>query len=330
MGGFQHQQAASKDVENEKPTTTPRLRPFLYAPHKTNPDGKYPFHSSDAEALEPLQHVSDPNRVIIGAPPPLFLHVYKAGGTNVEQFMKRCFGLKAKHLFRKADTDRLLDSNFEDGRHVLEDADVLVGNNALVDATRTGIYTSEPNHRGRAFTMLRHPVEVATSLYYYLQDATWEPGYRPDLKEIPIEVWGTTIDRDNKVVRRLVNKAHNLPLDDKDLHLAKTLLFKHFVVGLTSKMSESLARFDQYFGFSDGVVNGWRRRSTTVEEMRECKKGLLQGKTTFNKHKHSKLDRDSNEWKVLEEYHKWDAQLYEYAEELFEIQANLFEFRTVY
>ena len=31
-----------------------------------------------------------------------------------------------------------------------------------------------PTHKGRLFTMLRHPIERATSLFYFIQDTQWK------------------------------------------------------------------------------------------------------------------------------------------------------------
>jgi hypothetical protein len=46
-----------------------------------------------------------------------------------------------------------------------------------------------PTRKGRIFTMLRHPVERATSLFYFIQDTQWKrPETRNDkLAEISIE-----------------------------------------------------------------------------------------------------------------------------------------------
>lgn len=36
-----------------------------------------------------------------------------------------------------------------------------------------------PTHKGRVFTMLRHPIERAASLFYFIQDTQWK---RPETK----------------------------------------------------------------------------------------------------------------------------------------------------
>lgn len=60
-------------------------------------------------------------------------------------------------------------------------ADVVVSQLALDGST---VFT--PYHLGRAFTILRHPVKLATSLFYYRRVATWEPSYRPDYLDITL------------------------------------------------------------------------------------------------------------------------------------------------
>merc|ERR1719401_360911 len=61
-------------------------------------------------------------------------------------------------------------------------ADVFVSQLALEGST---VFT--PYHLGRAFTIIRHPVKLATSLFYYRRIATWEPSYRPDYKDITLQ-----------------------------------------------------------------------------------------------------------------------------------------------
>ena len=39
-----------------------------------------------------------------------------------------------------------------------------------------------PTAKGRLFTVFRHPVERAISMFYYLQIAHWEPTYDPSLQ----------------------------------------------------------------------------------------------------------------------------------------------------
>ena len=52
-------------------------------------------------------------------------------------------------------------------------ADVFISQLAVEGSTVFSTY-----HMGRAFTIMRHPVILATSLFYYRRIATWEPTYR--------------------------------------------------------------------------------------------------------------------------------------------------------
>ena len=61
-------------------------------------------------------------------------------------------------------------------------ADVFVSQLAPEGST---VFT--PYHLGRAFTILRHPVKLATSLFYYRRIAHWEPSYRPEYQNITLQ-----------------------------------------------------------------------------------------------------------------------------------------------
>lgn len=58
-------------------------------------------------------------------------------------------------------------------------ADVIVSSRILHAAT---LY--DDKHKGRLFTILRHPIERAVSTFYYLQNADWERNYRPEFKKM--------------------------------------------------------------------------------------------------------------------------------------------------
>ena len=42
-------------------------------------------------------------------------------------------------------------------------------------------------NKGRMFALFRHPIERLTSIFYYLQKATWEPTYDPQLAQMTID-----------------------------------------------------------------------------------------------------------------------------------------------
>ena len=46
--------------------------------------------------------------------------------------------------------------------------------------------------KGRLFSVFRHPIERAVSMFYYIRVADWEPSYSPEMKEWSIEQYATS------------------------------------------------------------------------------------------------------------------------------------------
>ena len=77
------------------------------------------------------------------------------------------------------------------------DAVAMARNNKVADRGLADVFVSQlslegstvftPYHMGRAFTIMRHPVKLAASLFYYRRIATWEPTYRPEYKDITLQ-----------------------------------------------------------------------------------------------------------------------------------------------
>lgn len=125
-------------------------------------------------------------------------HIPKASGTTVKKILSDCYSLVRTEMIRPPS-----DFTVNKERHILNTdlstaraiavarkaglanlglADVFVSQLALEGST---VFT--PYHLGRAFTIIRHPVKLATSLFYYRRIATWEPSYRPDYKDITLQ-----------------------------------------------------------------------------------------------------------------------------------------------
>ena len=62
----------------------------------------------------------------------------------------------------------------------------LFENNHIHDGTDGQIY------KGRCFTLLRHPIRRAISMFYYLRDATWEHTFSEVFKNMTVEEYATS------------------------------------------------------------------------------------------------------------------------------------------
>ena len=106
----------------------------------------------------------------------------------------------------------------------------------LVDVVVSGYVSAAPRvftptNRGRLFALFRHPVDRLASKFYYLQMATWEKTYRPEIVNMTIEQYAQseTLVVGDWMVRMIVNKLSNIerqPLVPEDLAFAKELLRK--------------------------------------------------------------------------------------------------------
>ncbi len=93
-----------------------------------------------------------------------------------------------------ADTDRSpfvnIDSTTVAGiRHA---RDMQFADTQLADVV-VSPFVFEPNElftttvRGRLFSVFRHPIKRAVSMFYYIRVANWEPSYEPELKDWMLE-----------------------------------------------------------------------------------------------------------------------------------------------
>lgn len=105
----------------------------------------------------------------------------------------------------------------------------------------------DQNHQGRLVAIFRHPVERAESIFYYLHRASWEPTYDKSYKDMTLEEYATSKRvESNWITRFLVNKRRG-ELTPKDLDVAKEILRRKFLVGLISKLEDTVLRFESYF-----------------------------------------------------------------------------------
>ncbi|KAL3805043.1 hypothetical protein HJC23_003271 [Cyclotella cryptica] len=168
-----------------------------------------------------------------------------------------------------------------------------------------------PTHNGRLFTMLRHPIERATSLFYFIQDTQWkEPKTRNDqFADISIEnFYKQGLAENNWMTRFLTNQLTKAELTDEDLELAKNILKRKFLIGLLEEKTQSFERFQKYFGWSlpdDGCI---QKKIEWTWPM---------------KHRHVSVEEGSDAWFLIRAQNEYDIQLYEYAKEIFVQQESL-------
>lgn len=167
----------------------------------------------------------------------------------------------------------------------------------------------DQQHTGRAFTIIRDPLERAVSTFYYLKNADWEPTHKDMFKEMSFMEY---IHRDDTgsdwMVRWLTGKQNEPVLTEKDLKLAKMILEKKFLILLTEEMRISVDRLITYMG--------WEIK----DEYRNCVKENVAKVSRHNKSIHPQVKVGTKEYNALKSKNKFDFELYDFALELFRDQ----------
>ena len=175
----------------------------------------------------------------------------------------------------------------------------------LVDVFSTsyfleGMLLFRTNRRGRAFTILQHPVLRAESLYHS-RHSTLEwlglPGYLESAHYI-----------DNWVVRSLTNEKKGT-LTEEHLTIAKAIIARKFFIGIAEHLEETIKRLELYYEWgevSDGgeCVNKYLK--VHLEELESPRA----------------IERGDDYWNLVATKDKYDLMLYYYALELFVKQGS--------
>lgn len=299
-----------------------------------------------------LGDIDDPMPVVAkeGGDTPLYWHILKSGGTTVKDWYSECYHLveacEIGALEGHGDEDSLEIVEVNEGQHhVNVDTTVLPGieraakleliPSRLADIVFTPLlhesldllFSSE--HRGRMFAMVRHPVDRVVSLFYYLQNADWEPTYNPAFKEMTIEEYANSTHVEaNWMVRSLINEWEG-PITIEMFGQAKEVLRRKCIVGLISRFDESLQRFNRYFGFKLQIEGGQGQDIDEQEaaqgEYFECMEKYHRNRGS-NVHAHPRLSKDSDAYAMLKAKNGWDMDLYNYIEdELFKEQEQIID-----
>lgn len=163
--------------------------------------------------------------------------------------------------------------------------------------------------RGRLFTIIRHPVELAIMRYHHLVSQNVIP-------YITIEQFVSSSHfQDNIVTRSLISGTNDIEsLTEDHFIFAKSVLRRKCLIGLQDQLDGFVYRVERYFELANSDSNS--------DEV--CVKGLIE--------KHRKEDDDiikkypgegSAEWKMIERKNEFDLMIFTYAQELFEDESKI-------
>jgi len=244
-----------------------------------------------------------------------FWHIPKASGSTMKNLMNFCFGLKrAEKVKPEASMEMVRDNilnmdtsspeglSFSFANQIVNSGfiDVIVSNYFL-----SGAALFNDVHHGRTFTILRHPVFLAQSLFYYRRKASWERAYRKDWQSMTFMDYASSdMYMDNWMVRQLTGTMPWVELNESHLERAKLIMRRKIFVGILEEMGETVRQLKAHFGWEE--VEPFCAHNYLMEEP-----------ANSNKHPGLQGGRGGPVWNVVAQKEKWDMSLYHFGLQLF-------------
>ena len=183
-------------------------------------------------------------------------------------------------------------------------------------------------------------------MFYYLQDATWEPTYSPTYKTMTLAQYAQrTGGENNYMVRKIVGKRYNAVIGDDDLEMAKTIVKEKFIVGIMEEFEESVHRFSALLDIDETTYDNKecfdkyaiKEQKATQEERKEVNrefakdrrqtaaKQLRRAADGKNSNAHPDIEEKSPAWDAIAKKNVHDLKFYQFVRALFDEQKTMFE-----
>lgn len=294
-----------------------------------------PSQEGDA-SLEVFLHLSDVSTPIDPSDTPVFFHIPRAG-TSMKWILGGCLGLtmatdagirdghdqdKELQVITAPDGAKLVNVDTTTVEGLERAAQMGFAQSQLADVVVTphfypaSMTLFDSDHKARLFTMLRHPIHRALSMYNYLKTADWEPTHDPRMAYMGVEEYAKSEHVENNWIIRFLTGEMDGTINESHLNIAKQMLSDYCLVGLMDEKEESMKRFEAYFGLE-----------FTSPESQTCRDDLLSSDVANAKRNAEDVVKESFNpaWQLLRDQNLFDIELYEYALEVFKNQAKLFE-----
>jgi hypothetical protein len=167
------------------------------------------------------------------------------------------------------------------------------------------------SQKGRMFSLFRHPIDRAVSMYYYLSSAIWDPLYDPQLRHMTLEEYAQSGSVEHNWMTRFLVDKQGGKLTNHDMLVAKEILRMKCLIGIYEDLESSLLRFQIYFGWSP---------NSPPDQVKSCRTAVLQAGDPRNNI--PELDPSSTAYMALTHVNKYDLELYAYARKLYDIQGE--------
>ncbi|KAL7479530.1 hypothetical protein ACHAW6_005256 [Cyclotella cf. meneghiniana] len=262
--------------------------------------------------LEPFPEGRDVRDIIF------FWHIPKTGGELVKNIFGRCFGLRwAQKLKEPASLEMVhdyiinVDTSTPEGIAEAHKLGLVDSNKVDFISSRYALSASSlftPQHRGRAFTILRHPIDLAASNFFARK------ALHPELRSLTlVQYVNKNYYADNWITRQLTGTLPHEELTDAHLESAKHILSTKYFVGIYEQLDETLRQLKAFY------------KLTPLQDQEYCARELVNGDNPkFIKTERPKPARGSSDWRTVASVEKWDLELYYLALEMFSQQGSIF------
>lgn len=186
----------------------------------------------------------------------------------------------------------------------------------------------------RMFTLFRHPVDRALAMYHYLQKASWDPVYSPEVKNMTIVEFAKSRYIENNWMTRFIVGKTKGKLTHSDMLLAKKIVKFKVLVGLYDELETSMARFQRYFGWKDATKTRGDVAKCRSKTITRGDKNVLGHPISIKDGKASSLLHSNNSYavqevitgnaacKAIEKHNLFDLELYAFAKRVYALQGE--------
>lgn len=174
------------------------------------------------------------------------------------------------------------------------------------------------HHQGRAFLILRDPIERAASVYYHRVKTVGDI----DASIITLEEYAKGNGIENNWMTRFLTNRMAGELTKEDLDQAKEILKVKFLIGFLDDLEESLYRIMKFNGWaiSSEDDNAKMNQEDCIHDL--ITRGGVWSSSRWNDYEYEVPKRGTQAHALIAWQTQFDSKLYSYAKDLFDMQTK--------